>query len=229
MIGKVRKWFSNYWYYYKWTVLIILFFAAVIVFCIVTSRGNGRYDVKILYTGPHFFQSEDEKQIEAAFEQLMSSDYDGDGKKITEFVGMPAFTDEQIESALADKDEIAERMKYAQYTVDNVSGSFSQQAFVGDASICLLDRYWYQRLLDNGGLVKLSEILGYRPDFAVDDYSVRLGDLYIYQFFDALAQLPDDTLVCFRTLSTASAFTGRKTSEKMYENSKRLFVSVFDF
>ena len=36
MIGKVRKWFSNYWYYYKWTVLIILFFAAVIV-CVGTA------------------------------------------------------------------------------------------------------------------------------------------------------------------------------------------------
>lgn len=229
MISKVKNWFKNYWYYYKWTVIIIVFFAAVIVFCLVNMKGSDSYDVKILYTGPHFFDNGEESGIKNAFAQLMPSDYNGDGKKNVEFVGMPAFTDEQINEAIGGSDDISARLRYAQYTVANVSEAFSQQAFVGDGSICLLDDIWYNRLLENGGLVKLKEILGYKPEYAVDDYSVELSSLCAYGFFEAIGKLPPETRVCFRTLSTASAFTGRKASEKMYENSKKMFISLFDF
>lgn len=76
-------------------------------------------------------------------------------------------------------------MKYAQFSADNVKKSFSQQVFSGDASILIVDGYWYKIVLNAGGLVTLEEALGYRPENAVDGYSADFGKLEFSMFFEA--------------------------------------------
>ena len=226
---KIATWFENYWYYYKWTVIVIAFFVGVIIFCSVQSGSKEQYDVSILYTGPHFFEVGEKESISSSFSQIMTSDLDGDGKKAVEFIDMPAFTDEQIKDAIGDSTDPVLSVKYAPYSIANVKERFSQQVFTGEASICLLDTYWYEIVKKSDGLVILEDVLGYKPDGLIDPYSVKLSDTEFGKFFGATQKLPEDTVICFRRLPTASAITGVKQAEKRYEYSKKLLIDIFAF
>ena len=229
IFAKIRDWFKNYWYYYKWTVLIAVFFVGVIIFCAVQSGDRSSYDASVLYTGPYIFEGGEKNSLSSAFSQVMSADYDGDGKKSVQIIDMTAFTDDQLREAIGTSDDPALAVKYAQFSSDNVKKSFSQQVFSGDASILIVDEYWYKIVLNAGGLVTLEEALGYRPESAVDDYSADFGKLEFSMFFEAAGNLPEGTRICFRRLPTSAAFTGRKAAEKNDENSKKLFCDIFAF
>ncbi len=228
-VKKIGNWFRNYWYYYKWRVIIVAFFVGVILFCIVQSGDREQYDVCILYTGPHLFEIGEKESLSSSFTQVMSEDYDGNGKKNVQIVDMPAFTDDQLREEIGTSDDPVLSVRYAPYTVDNVKSNFSQMVFSGDTVICLVDEYWYKILRDADGLVRLEEVLGYRPDTLRDDYSADFRTLDFSAFFGSASKLPEGTIICFRKMPTASAFTGRKAAEKNYENSKKMLADLFAF
>ncbi len=226
---KIGNWFKNYWYYYKWTAIVIAFFVGVIIFCSVQSGTKEQYDVSILYTGPHFFEVGEKEGLASSFSQIMSSDLDGDGKKAVQIIDMPAFTDAQIKAEIGDSNDPVLAVKYAPYAIDNVKESFSQHIFTGETSICILDPYWYDIVKKADGLVRLEDVLGYKPDGMADPYSVKLTDTEFGKFFGSAEKLPDDAVICFRRLPTASAITGVKEAEKRYEYSKKLLIDIFAF
>lgn len=228
-VKKISYWFKNYWYYYKWTVIIVAFFVAVIIFCLVQSENKEKYDVCIIYSGPHIFEIDEKESLQSSFLQIMSDDYDGNGKKNVQIVDMPSFTDEQLREVLGEDPDAITIAKYAPYAVENVQKNFSQQVFSGDTVICLVDKYWYNVLKKADGLVKLEDVLGFRPDNLVDDYSAEFSKLDFAEFFDSAKKLPEDTIICFRRMSTASALTGKKAAEKNYENSKKMLYDIFTF
>lgn len=225
MFGKIRYWFENYWYYYKWPVIIIAAFAAIFLFCFTHTGDTEDYDVTILYTGPTMLSSDEKATITANLTQVRSKDEEGKSGKVG-LIDMPAYTDEQIREAIGTDDDAATLARYAPYTVDEVKMHFSQRVFAGDAVICLLDVYWYELLLEAGGLVPLEEILGYRPDVLRDEYSVLLSDLNLYTYLNSL---PEDTVLCFRRLSTAAGFTGKDAAERNYERAKGMLKDIFAF
>lgn len=229
IVKKITYWFKNYWYYYKWTVIISAFFIGVIIFCFAQSANKEKYDVCILYSGPHIFEIEEKNSLESAFLQIMSGDYDENGKKNVQIVDMPSFTDEQLREVLGDGDDPVLIATYAPYAIENMKQNFSQQVFSGDTVICLVDVYWYNILKKADSLVKLEEILGYKPDNLIDDYSAEFSKLDFSKFFDSAGKLPENTVICFRRMSTASALTGKKAAEKNYENSKKMLIDIFSF
>ena len=227
MIAKIKYWFQNYWYYYKWPVILITFFAGVILFCVLQAETREKADAYILYTGPHFFEMGEKASLENAFAQILTQDEEG--RRTVSIVDMPAFSDEEIREASGDSEDVSLLMKYAPYNYDAVKEGFSRQAFIGETVICLLDPYWFELLKENKGLVPLEEILGYSPDGMVDEYGVTFSTLAFSDFFDVAGKLPADTVICFRSLSTASVFTGKAAAEKNYENSKKVLRDIFAF
>ncbi|MBQ0102199.1 MAG: hypothetical protein KBT31_05345, partial [Firmicutes bacterium] len=210
-------------------VIVSEFFIAVILFSIIQSSGNEKNDAHEHYAGPHLIGPTEVGIMSGEFSQIMSDDYDGDGKKHIDVVAMPSFTDEQIKAALGEDFTVADELLYSPYTVANTEQSFSQQVFAGDSSLLLLDEYWYRMLRSNGTLEKLSEVLDSVPSCLADEYSIYLGDTEFAGFFDNASKLPKDTRICFCVLSTASAFTGRKNAERLYENSKKLLNDLLSF
>ena len=229
ILGKIRYWFKNYWYYYKWPVIIIGFFVAVIVFCVVQSGDREEYDATILYTGPYIFEPGQKDTLAMSMSQIMSGDYNEDGEKNIGIIEMPAFTDEQINELVGETGEIADYVRYAPYTIEEVETQFAQQVFAGQAVLCLVDEYWYNLLREGDGLLPLEEALGYRPEGLRDAYSVDFHSLPFASFFEVAGRLPEGTILCFRKMSTASGFTGKAAAEKNYENSKQLLRDLFAF
>lgn len=229
VFGKIKYWFQNYFYYYKWRIIIVGFFAAVLIFLFATSSDPTSYDVTILYAGPTMLTSDEKVEVANAFRQVMSEDYDGKEGKQVDFIDMPAFSNDQIKEAIATDDDPATLAKYAPYTIDEVEQSFSERVMAGDAVICLLDRYWYELLLDAGGLVPLYEILGESPEGMLDEYGIYLSDLPFGDYFSVFEKLPEDTILCFRTFPTTAGFTGRKAAEANYERAKEMLRDLFAF
>lgn len=230
MFSKVKDWFHNYWYYYKWRVIILGAFLLIFGICIAQCSSKENQDVSILYTGPHIFEVGENSAISSSFKQLMSKDYNNDGKKVIDFIDLPAFSDEQIREAIGNDPDDKTLIKYAQYTNSNVHSQFAQIASKGDVSVCLLDEYWYKILLDAGHLLDLETALGFKPDCLRDEYSAYLSDLPIYEFFkESIGKLPQDTIICFRRMSVTSSITGKKQAEQMYSYSKDLLKAIFEF
>ncbi len=229
MFGKIKYWFKNYWYYYKWPVILIAFFAGVILFCVLQSETKEDDDALILYTGPHIFEIGEKSSLENCFSQILTDDYNRDGKWSVSLMDMPAFSDDEIREAVGTSEDMGLMMQYAPYTYDAVAQNFTKQVFAGETVICLLDPHWFELLKENDGLVKLEEILGYRPEGLVDDYGATFATLAFAEFFDAAGALPEDTVICFRRLSTASGMTGRDAARKNHENSKQVLRDIFAF
>ena len=226
MFSKVRNWFHNYWYYYKWGVIVVGSFAIILTICLVQCASKEKYDVRIMYTGPHIFEIDEKEALSDAFEQIMD-DYNGDGKISADIMDITAFTDAQIEEANPDKD-VNESLKYAPYRESEVKSKFSS-AVSGDGYICLVDKHWYDKLKANNALVPLHVTIGYVPDNAIDEYSLYLSDLEFYNFFsDSVGKLPEDTILCFRVMPAASSLMG-KEAKKIYNDSKKLFCAIIEF
>jgi hypothetical protein len=229
MFVKIGNWFKNYWYYYKWPVIIGGAFVLIITICLVQCSTKEDYDLSILYTGPHVFSQGEKSDFNRALAQLMDDDVNKDGKKNVDIIDLTAYSDEQIREEIGTDSDEATLIKYASYTIDNVKGSFAQVASKGDVSICFLDEYWYNILLDAGHLVPLEEILGFKPEFLRDDYSAYISELKVYSLYgDSFGKLPEDTVICFRKMAVTSALTGRNEVNKTYEASKRLIVNIFE-
>lgn len=228
MFTKIKDWFHNYWYYYKWGVIVVGAFAVILTICFVQCSTQEKHDVRIMYTGPHIFEINEKDALSDAFEQIMD-DYNGDGKKSADIMDITAFTDEQISEAIEESDDEELLINYAPYTVKQVKSKFAS-AISGDGYICMVDKYWYDRLKTNDALVPLSDVLGYTPENAIDEYSLYLRDLEFYKFFpDSVGKLPEDTILCFRVLPTTASVTGQKQANKVYGYSQKLFRAMIEF
>ncbi|MFA6948041.1 MAG: hypothetical protein WCQ72_03590 [Eubacteriales bacterium] len=228
-MNKVLKWLDNYWYHYKWETLIISFFAIFIVVATTQLLTRDKIDVYVLYTGPHVFLPSEIESMENTLEQTMSGDYNGDGEKGASFMDISLMTEQQILAAKEETDKTGDPLVINVNTMRETENQFNTQIFAGESSVCLLDPYWYDEVKESGGWRKLSDVLGYTPEFAADDYSVRLCDTEWGQFFTVLAGLPEDTVICMRTMSTAAAFKGKSSSEKAYACSEELLRDIFAF
>ena len=69
-----------------------------------------------------------------------------------------------------------------------------------------------------GGFMTLEDAIGYKPDFAVNDYAVRLSDTELGKYYEELGLLDPDTYLCIRTPGAIQEMTGKgKTSDKFKE------------
>lgn len=225
---KAGKWIDNFWYHYKWEVLIAACIIVILAVLIPQFIQREEYDVSVMFTGPAFLDADQNAAIESAFRQIAKSDdgQNGTTKKV-QLIDMTAFTSKQAK-------ELVDSGKYSYnilspYTENNISNSFQTQIFAGEASICLFDKYWYDIVKNENGFVPLNEVLGYTPDNTIDEYSIYLKDTEFGEYFSALDALPDDTILCMRRMTTASAFLGKSKTEASYERSKQLFNSIFEF
>lgn len=225
----IFKWLDNFWYHYKWITLVTVFFIGIILFMAIQSGNNESYDIQVLYTGPCILDINQKQEIQTSFAQVMSGDYDGDSKKNVLLSDITLYTDEQISEANSGGNTSIFIVNINGNTMEDQEKMFTQEIVSGESSICMLDPFWYERVKSNSGFVKLEEVLGYRPDCAIDDYGVYLKDTDFGKYFTALGAFPKDTVLCMRNMSTMSTFFSKSRTEKKYEFAKNTFRDIMNF
>lgn len=236
------KWIENFWYHYKWHTIIALFFAVLLIVLIVQIAGREKYDISVIYCGPEKLDGEDLEKISAAFSEIMDEDYNGDGKMnaITfgEYILSPEQQKELAEEADRLNDELSQgsddggkKVEYVfLYTAQDHNAALNNVTTLvttGEAVICLMDKYTYDIFNDNGAFASLSDVLGYKPEYALDDCSVYLKDTDFGKYFkSSFDLLPDDTILCIRKKATVGVSRG---FDEVYAAHIEIFERIFEF
>ena len=219
--NKITKWFDNYWYYYKWKVIIAAFLIFVLIVCTVQAFSNTDSDMIVMYAGEFLSTSPEVPNIEDALSAVLPEDYSGDGKKEVVMSMMNVYSEERIKEL--------EALGYAisRPNNDNELGKFQDLIVTGEYHVCLLDPWLYQTVQEQGGFAKLSDVLGYTPESAVDEYAIKLSDTEFGQYFAGVTSLPENTYLCLRTPGTLKSMFGGK-SEK-YDQAIAMIKAIVEF
>ncbi len=226
---KALKWLDNYWYHYKWITVIVAFFAVAVIIMTAQFFTRDKYDAMILYTGPRIPNANQTLEIESAFEDVLTEDYDGNGKREVSLNAMFLMTDEQLKDDRYTRDENGNQLYINTKEMVTTKQQFTTQIFVGEALICLLDPAWYDLVAKKDAFVPLNELVEDVPEDAYDECAVYLRDTGFGQYFTALNALPEDTLICFRRMSSTSGLKNEKKEAERYEFNKRFFVELIEF
>lgn len=233
--SKATRALDNFWYHHKWKVIITAFCVFTLLVCTLQMCSRTEADVHILYAGPYKFGQTDTRSFESAFAEIVT-DRNGDGKVYAELADYYILSDEQITGELAKMTANGETAVVNYEMFASNRKAFDQHIMAGEMVICLLDPHLYADVYvygDDGeklsGFMKLETVLGYKPDYAVDDYAVRIGDTPMGQYFSVLAGLDRDTLLCVREMSSFSFLSGRKRAEEHHAYCLEIFKKIFEF
>lgn len=227
---KLAKWWDNFWYHYKWTVIIAGFFIVFFAICIVQLMTREKIDVYVMYAGPTVLSHQTIKDCESAFRQVMSDDYNGDGEKGVQFLDLTLMTDEQVAAAKKAAEEDGEgALVINPQTLSETKTRFNNEIFGGESVICLLDPAWFEYVKEGSGFLPLSEALGYTPEGAIDEYGIYLHDTDFGNFFSCFDYLPEDTVLCFRRMTTVTMFKNQKEEQTRWEINKLMLQDLMSF
>ncbi|NLE13088.1 MAG: hypothetical protein GX628_05340 [Clostridiales bacterium] len=225
--SKIFKWLDNFWYHYKWPAIIVLFFGLFFAVAIGQMVSKPKTDIYVMYTGPTAFLQSEISGIETAFEQIMSEDFDGSGEKRAVLTDISLMTEDQAiaakEAAISEGDKMFIDVRGMQAA----ENKYNLELTAGDCYICLLDPYWYKEARDAGRFVKLSEVLGSKPDIAADEYGILFADTEFAQFFTVMKAIPEDTMLALRRFPNASFLSNADKSK--YEYHEHMLRDIVSF
>jgi len=227
--NRFTRWFDNYWYYYKWPVIIGAFALIVVLICTVQMCSKETPDVNVVYAGSHSFDQNGPAEVAAAFSAVMPSDYNRDGRKEVAVANLLAYSAEQIkaqeEAALAEGDSLVVNGNF----FAQEQQKFSQLLMSGEYTIVLAADWLYDSFKETGVFLPLAEALGERPAVTYDDCAVYLKDTPFGQYFTALQELPEDTVICCRRQGSLGTLLNQNKAEQTYLNGLDLFRAVMAF
>lgn len=237
--SRVSAWLENFWYHHKWKTIIGAFFAVVLIVSLVQMRENQKVDTQVLYAGPEALSVSQIQNIELAFSSLLREDANRDGERRADLYALFILSNEQI----AERKQKAEDEGTVFYINTQVLAadkkSFDNEILGGDSAVCLLDPWLFSYVEEAGGFAELGEALGEMPEGVIletgedgrtECYGIRLGDTAFWQYFAGVCDLPPDTVLCLRRVSTFRSWLGgEKEAQQRYEVGLELLRALCEF
>jgi len=220
--SKIAAWFDNFWYHYKAPTIIIAALVMIVGICTVQMMTKESYDYCVIYGGPQVLAVQDIAYIERAFQEI-ADDYNNDGEVHVALNDVVLLSDEEILTA---KERGA--VFNAQF-IQKTRTEFYQQIIAGDAVICLLSPTFYEEIHASGGFMKLSDLFDEIPDSAYDDCGIILSKTDFGKSFNGIDDLPEDTVMAIRCLSTLSGLKGAKKTEAWQRSYENLFRAIVNY
>ena len=218
----IGKWFENFWYHYKVQTIIAAVAIFTVIVCAVQYATREVYDYNLLYAGPQIVMLQDINYMEAAVEEL-ADDRDGNGEVSVCIEDIVMLSPEE-QAAAAEAGAV-----FNGEFLNTSMKEYTQQIFGGDAVICLLSPYMYEIVHAEGGFMPLSEIFDAVPESAYDDCAVVLAETDFGKYYNGMNDLPEDTLLCIRRLSTLAKFKGEAKTRAAHASSVELFCRMVEF
>lgn len=224
--GGFLGWLDNFWFYHKWKVIISAAAIILVAIMCVQMCGNVSDDLTVMYSGSAYLTTvPNYEEIVSIFADVLPSDFNGDGEKRVEFAAMNIYSEEQIAeraAAIESGEDIAPINTYIntqEYT------SFNRLMQTGEYSLCLLEKWLYDQVA-KGVFSKLSDTLGYQPEYAIDSYAVYFWDTdFAKANAEAFAAFPEDTVLCLRMPNSLSG----KGAQAQHSRSKESFIAILNY
>ena len=160
-----------------------------------------------------------------ALTEVLPEDFNGDKEKRVSLAMLMIYTEEQMKEIEANRKDV----KIDRQSNRRELEKFQSMVINGEYAVCLLDPSLFDMVKDAEGFVKLSEVLGYSPRGAVNDYAVRLSDLPFGQFFSGIKDLPRDTYLCLRTPGAVQSVSGAGKGSDKFEQAVRMVKAIIEF
>ena len=224
------KWLDNFWYHYKWHTLIALFLIVAITICSVQACNKQSYDVFIMYAGAHDVERTASGSV-SEFETLVENfkritdDHDGDGERSPSFLPLFLPSNEEIDEINA-RDE---RFEVNTNVVADNAEIFRQNVIYSDYYICLLSRSVYETYRVTAGVEIFVPLADYVGDAEVSYFApdAVLLSSTVFGALPALADFPEDTLICLRILSEVGASKGK--NREVYADAEQTLRAIFAY
>ncbi len=227
--NRLTKWFHNYWYYYKWPVIGISFALIVVLICTLQMCGTVSADVNLLYAGSYNFVGEGAGKLESAVAGLLPEDYNGDGRKTAAAATLMVYSEAEIADRLREAEEAGEEYVVNAVYFAKEKQKFNQLLMSGEYSIFLIADWLYEETKGTDIFLPLTDALGSRPENAYDDCAMRLSDTAFGQYFSALQNLPDNTLICFRRQGSIGTLLNADRANADYRDALEAFRALMQF
>lgn len=216
------KWLDNIWYHYKGRIIIIGVAVITVIVCMTQFVSRETYDYHMLYAGPQVVMLQDINYMEAAVEDL-GEDRDGNGEVSVSIADIVMLSPEEQKLASEAGASLNGEVLYTSMK------EYEQQIMGGDAVICLLSPYMYEIVHSANGFIPLSEIFEEIPESAYDDCAIVLSETQFGKHYNGMNDLPKDTLLCIRRLSSFAQFKGEAATRAEHEASVELFKRMVAF
>lgn len=220
--SSIIKWLDNFWYHYKIHTIIAAIAIVTVVVSAVQLLTRTKFDYHMLYAGPQVIAVQDLYYMRDAMEAF-ADDYDGSGEIAVSIDDIVMLSPEEIEEAK--KNGAVLNMDFMNQSMNE----YYQQIFGGDDIICMLSPYMYEIVHAEGGFLPLSELFEEIPDSAYDDCGIVLSKTDFGKEFNGINDLPDDTILCIRRLSSMAKFKGEKKTRAAHEASCELFKKIVSY
>lgn len=219
---------ENFWYHHKWKTIIISVSLVILLICTMQMCTRESYDVYLMYAGPGYLTPNETRSAQDAVKQVMP-DYNGDGQRGVMLSVFNYLNPAQIEEKLAQAEADGVDLSVDYLGNASVLEQYDMEIMSGESVICLLDPDLYESVRYAGGLLPLSEILETVPAEAIDEYGVRFADTDFAKTFSIFTELPEDTVLCIRRVSTMAIFKGQKKTERIHSYHVDLFRQMLAF
>ena len=227
--SRFLTWLDNFWYHYKWHVIVVLFFLVIAVVGLVQCGTQNTDDAIVTFAGGYTLSGGEIEQISNVFSAIAPSKKDGEGKLSVGLNAYSIYTEEQLR-ALATDPDTKEYSPYAFQSAKQVNTNhiqnFSTYVETGSSAVWLVSEYVYQYQNLSQLSVPLEEMFEELPAGAYDAYAIRLADTKLYQYYDVLWVLPEDTLIL---MPKSFALWGESSNPEKYEMFRQIYGAIVEF
>ncbi len=221
---------DNFWYHHKWHVVIaaaVLFVAVISIFQFI-EKGKNKTDLSVMYAGPVDIYGEQADGVKEALSEMLSVDLNGDGVERVYLYSFYYLNEQQSAYLTEEAKKNGKIPAFDAAKNRQTLKDYSNLVFTGECGVMFLDGALFEDLKNSGGLEKLGDALGYTPEKTFDGYGVRVCDTAAWARYEALHVMPEDTVVCLRSMSTAGGvmITAADAKEN-YDAGVRMLKDIF--
>lgn len=213
---------DNFWYHYKWHTIFIAFFVIVFAVCTLQMCTQKKSDVLVLYAGPESLDQTERDNITNLLGHFASED------GLT--VGVTAYnvlSDDEVKALEAETDEDGKPLFVNRSFYTEEYKTYGNYRMTGESSIMLLSPWLYEELAGGDRLRKISSVTdAVSEDALVGEYGVLLGKTDLYEKYEVLRNLPEDTVICFAQPNWGM---GKNSKEKHYAKEEALLRAILEY
>lgn len=228
--GRTASALENFWYHYKWHTLIALFLVVAFTVCTVQMCQRKSYDIYILYAGDFDIRQKSEGGGIAPHTSAVSGlrrvceDFDGNGEISVLFENLFYLTPGQLHQTTPGAGYEINTGLIAQN-----EAILSQDMQYSDYYLCILSRAVYEkyRVYADGFFADLTPYTQGKDVRAPAADAVYLSSLS-FASLPVFCDLPQDTVVCLRSLSSVSLKLDKKAPEK-FSRAETVFRNMLTY
>ena len=223
--GGFLKKMEDFWFFHRGKVIVAVILMLVLALFISQIVGRRNSDVMIAYAGPAYISGATQSSVQDLLTEIVGNDL-RDEAFLMGLTQYQIYSKDQIESLRAETHEDGEQVFVNSELNSQMYEDLYTYIMTGDTALLILDPWLYAELRKNERLLPMSELFETLP-LGTDSYgyAIVLGETEIYQYYDVMQMLPENSVLCF----LKAQVIGKTAKEKNYELMQDAFRAIVNF